>query len=192
MVGPKLCHIFITDLDDETEHTLTKSAGNTKLGGVADTPEGCAANHKDLNGLEKWLNRNFMRFDKMECEVLQLGKNNPRNQYRLAAAEWESSFAGMDLRVLENKLPVGEQCALKAKKANSLLGCIRQSNSSRSGEVILHICSALVRHRHTGSAVCSSGLPSTGDMGILECIQCINGHGGRHAGVSSVKGPQGI
>lgn len=66
MVGPKVSHIFIIDLDDETEHTLTKSAGNTKLGGVAATPEGCAAVHKDLNRLEKWLNRNFMRFDKME------------------------------------------------------------------------------------------------------------------------------
>lgn len=56
------------------------------MGGVADTPEGCTTIHKDLNRLEKWLKRGFMRFDKMECEVLQLGKNNPRNQYRLGAA----------------------------------------------------------------------------------------------------------
>lgn len=170
MVGPKVSHIFITDLDDETEHTLTKSAGNTKVGGVADTPKGCPAIHKDLTRLEKWLNRIFIRSDKMECEVLQLGKNNPRNQYLLGAGQWESSFVGIDVRALEKKLTVSQQCALMAKKANSLLGCIRQSNSSRPGEVILHIHAALVRHRHTGSAVSSSGLPSAGDMDTLDSV----------------------
>lgn len=35
--------IFISDLKVEIECTLSEFAGDAKLGGVADTPEGCAA-----------------------------------------------------------------------------------------------------------------------------------------------------
>jgi len=48
-----LFEIFINDLDDETKCTLRTSADDTKLGGVTDTPESCAAIQRNLNRLEK-------------------------------------------------------------------------------------------------------------------------------------------
>ena len=58
-----------------------------------------------------------------------------------------------------DKLTVSQLYALVVKQANSLLGCIRKSVTSRSREVILPIYAALVRC--IWGAVTRSGLPST-------------------------------
>ncbi|KAK4806616.1 hypothetical protein QYF61_013871 [Mycteria americana] len=62
VVGPILLKIFMNDPDDGAECTLSKLADDTKLGGVADTPEGCVAIQRDLDRLEKWADRNLMKF----------------------------------------------------------------------------------------------------------------------------------
>ncbi|KAK4828691.1 hypothetical protein QYF61_000529 [Mycteria americana] len=73
--------------------------------------------------------------------------------------DWlERSFVEKDLEFLvDNKLIMSQKCAFVAKKANGLLSCIRLSIASRSREVILRLCSALVRH--IWSAGPSAGLP---------------------------------
>jgi len=136
--GPVLFNLFINDLDEGTDSTLSKFADDTNLGGVVDTPEGCAAVQRDLDRLESWAERNLMKLNKSKCMVLHLGRNNPMHQYRREANLPENSSAERDLRVLvDDKITMRHQCALFAKKANGILGCIKKSVACRLREVLL-------------------------------------------------------
>jgi len=124
----------------------SKFADDTKLGGAADTLEGCAATQRDLDRLESWPQRNLMKFNKGKCRVLHLGRNNPGHQYRLRADLRGSSSVERGLGVLvDDKLTMSQQRVLVAKKANGILGGIKKSVASRSREVFLPFYTAPVR-----------------------------------------------
>ncbi|PKU48254.1 hypothetical protein llap_1448 [Limosa lapponica baueri] len=73
-------------------------------------------------------------------------RNNPVHQYRFGFDLLESSSVEKNLGVLvDNKLTISQQCALVAKNANGLLGCIKKSVVSRSREAILPLYCPLMR-----------------------------------------------
>ena len=66
-LGSVLFNLFTSALDEGTECALSTFAGDTALGGVAETPAGCAAIQRDLGRLESWVERN-LKFNKVNCK----------------------------------------------------------------------------------------------------------------------------
>lgn len=60
---------------------------------VIDAPEGYVAIQRDVDRLEKWVDRNFLKFNEGKAQAVHLRMNNSIHQYMLGGNQLESSLA---------------------------------------------------------------------------------------------------
>lgn len=105
---PVLFKIFIKFLDDGIERTLSNAADDIKEEGVFDTLYGHAAVQRDLNCVQKWVNRNLMKFTEEMQKPVPGKEQSPASVHRLAGKQ----LGIMDLGILVAKLSISQQCTL--------------------------------------------------------------------------------
>ncbi|KAK4816577.1 hypothetical protein QYF61_017967 [Mycteria americana] len=91
-------------LDDGADCTLSKFADDTKLGGAADTPEGCAAIQRECKRQEEWADRNLRSSTRTSArlreEILPLCSALVRSHLEYCVHFWAPQYK-RDMDILE-------------------------------------------------------------------------------------------
>ena len=112
-----------------------------------------------------------MRFNKAKCKVLHLGQGDQYYQYKLEDEKIEHRPVEKGMGILvDGKMDMSQHCALAAQKADYILGCIKRSMASRVKEVMLPLCSVLMKP-HLENYVQMWSLQYMRDVDLLESIQ---------------------
>lgn len=74
-----------------------------------------------------------------------MGHNNPMQSYSLGKSGWKAVQGKKTWVVLVDNQNTSQQYAQVAKKAKTILACIRKTVACRASEIIISLYSALVR-----------------------------------------------
>ncbi|KAJ7404101.1 hypothetical protein WISP_147390 [Willisornis vidua] len=103
-------------------------------------------------------------------QVLHFSQNNPMQHYRLGEEKWKRCLQKRTWGAGQQQLNMSQQCAQVAKKASSILACVRNSVASWTREGIVLLYFALVRP-HLKSCVWLWAPHDKKDIVVLKHVQ---------------------
>lgn len=154
VLGPTCFVIFINDLDEVlnlVDGFVFKFADDTKYGRVIRGEEDQVKMQNDINRLLEWADRWQMSFNELKCKIMHVGKSNPQYSYHMGGY----APAGTILKKVQEEKDIGvmisnslkpyAQCAMAAKKANSVLGQMSRSFHYRDRHIWIRLYKIFVR-----------------------------------------------
>ncbi|KAJ7427713.1 hypothetical protein BTVI_01599 [Pitangus sulphuratus] len=153
------------------EGILSKFVDDTKLRGVADSLRGRKALQRDLIKSEDWAVTNCMRFNKGKYQILQLGLGQPWMFVQTGEQEAGEQHHRMGPRG-PHQWEVESESAVPWQPEEPIMswGTSGKSIASRSSEVTVPLCSALV-WPHLEYCVQFWALQYKKDIKLLESVQ---------------------
>ena len=92
VLGPVLFLIYINDIVEVIRNgNIRLYADDCKLFFTCDSNAGHLALQADLDSIMQWVSRNQLEMACHKCEVLHLGKNNPRQNYHIGEVNLKSA-----------------------------------------------------------------------------------------------------
>ena len=128
VLGPLLFILYVNEIPEILQGTAKLFADDTKVYDKASKKDSL---QKDLDTLYLWSSKWLLKFNKTKCKVMHVGRNNPRNDYKIGSVLLEKVSEERDLGVhLSDNLKPSLQCVEAAKKASSALGIIKRTFST--------------------------------------------------------------
>ena len=146
VLGPVLFIVYINDIDEGINCTLSKFADDTKIMSKVESASQWQELQSDLNKLACWAEKWQMKFNVEKCKVLHIGNNNVQAKYSMKNVPLASTEKEVDLGVVVSKdLKPSQHCTETVKMANKLVGFIGRTFEFKSEKVILALYNSLVR-----------------------------------------------
>ena len=127
-------------------------ADDTKVYDTVNTQSKRVELQQDLDNLVEWAEIWQLRFNAEKCQVLHLGRTNPRYTYSMKAhgSETRSNLGASDAEkdlgvIMDSELKFSKHIETQVGKANKILGLIRRSYDYLNAETMRLLFIALIR-----------------------------------------------
>ena len=150
VLGPCLFIYYINDLPDATKCLIKIFADDTKAYLPVQSNDDHDMLQYSINKLVEWTDKWLLKFNSDKCNILYLGKNNPKHKYFIkegdTISELSETTCEKDLGVfIDPLLSFNFHVSSTIKKARRMSGLIIRNISCKSPAIMVPLFKALVR-----------------------------------------------